>query len=189
MTEPRRPPGGILTGIFRIARGRADGLACFGASAQSYLASLAPLVAFPLVGAGIGLFTEGPRRALTDLAMTLCAILTPAVLSYELARLWKRDYAWFRFATAFNWCEWILPIVAVLAMLPLSIAIGAGLQQRVAAGAFIGFLGVYGLWLHWFLARKALFLSAAKAILLVLIVNAGTVAAVWVPSILSSRAA
>ena len=185
MSDPRRPSGSILTGMFRIARGRADGLACFGGSAQSYLSSLAPLVAFPLVGAAMGMFTEGPRRALTDLTMTLCAILTPAVMSYELARLWKREEAWFRFATAFNWCEWILPIIAVLAMLPLSVAISAGVQEGVAAAAFIGFLAIYGLWLHWFLARKGLALSGSKAILLVLIVNAGTVAAVWLPSLLS----
>lgn len=183
MSTAPRPPGGILRGMFRVARGRADGLTCFGASPQSYLTSLAPLVAFPLVGATMGLFTEGPRRALTDLAMTLCAILTPAVLSYELSRFWKREDAWFRYATAFNWCEWILPIVAVLAMMPLSIAIGAGMRQSVAAALFVVFLGLYGLWLHWFLARNALGLSVGKAVLLVMIVNAGTAAAVIVPGL------
>ncbi|MBS0638976.1 MAG: hypothetical protein U1E70_10825 [Acetobacteraceae bacterium] len=183
MSSPPRPRGGILAGMFRIARGRADGVACFGGSPQSYLASLAPLVAFPLVGAAMGLSSEGPRRALTDLAMTLCAILTPAVLSYELARFWKREESWFRYATAFNWCEWLLPIVAVLAMMPLSIAIGAGMRQTVAAGLFIICLGLYGLWLHWFLARKALGLSGGKAVLLVLIVNAGTAAAVILPGL------
>ncbi len=137
MSGSPRAGGSVLVGMLRIARGRADGIACFGGSAQSFLASLAPLVAFPLVGAGFGLFTEGPRRAITDLAMALCALLTPAVLSYELARLWRREAAWYRFATAFNWCEWILPMVAVLAMLPISVAVSAGVTEDTASMLFI----------------------------------------------------
>jgi hypothetical protein len=187
MTQVRQPQRSVLVGMFRVACGRADGIACFGGTVQSFLASLAPLVAFPLVGAGFGLFTEGPRRALTDLAMTLCALLTPAVLSFELAKFWNRTDAWFRFATAFNWCEWVLPLVAALAMLPLSIAVSAGVGANFASLMLLGFLAAYGLWLHWFLARKALTLSAARAVMLVLLVNAGTVAAVMVPSLFASE--
>ena len=84
----------ILVGILRISRGRADGVGCFGSSPQAFLTSLAPLLAFPLVGAVLALFTDGPRRALTGLAMTICALLTPAVISYELARFWKRADGW-----------------------------------------------------------------------------------------------
>ncbi len=187
MTDARRPQRSILVGMVRVACGRADGIACFGGTVQSFLASLAPLVAFPLVGAGFGMFTEGPRQALTDLAMTLCALLTPAVLSYELAKFWSRTDAWFRFATAFNWCEWILPLVAALGMLPLSIAVSAGVGENLASLLLMGFLATYGLWLHWFLARKALALSVGRAILLVLVVNAGTVAAVMGPTLLVSE--
>ncbi len=186
MSRPPGAGGGVLVGMLRIARGRADGIACFGSSAQAFLTSLAPLVAFPLVGAAFGLFTEGPRRALTDLAMALCALLTPAVLSYELARIWQREAAWYRFATAFNWCEWILPAVAMLAMLPMSVAVSAGVTEAAASVLFILLLGGYGLWLHWFLARKALTLSVGKALLLVLIVNAGTAFAVLVPGLLAA---
>jgi hypothetical protein len=187
MSQKPAPRNSIIVGMLRIARGRADGVGCFGGTVQSFLASLAPLIAFPLVGALLGLFTEGPRRALTDLAMTICALLTPAVLSYELARFWGRTGAWFRFATAFNWCEWILPVLACLAMLPLSAAVNAGLSETEASLMLVGFLGAYGLWMHWFLARKALALSSLRAVLLVLIVNAGTVAAVMVPSLLASK--
>jgi hypothetical protein len=187
MSQPATKRPSIILGMYRIACGRASGVGCFGGTAQSFLSSLAPLVAFPLVAAVLGLFTVGPRRALTDLAMTICALLTPAVLSYELARFWKRQDAWFRFATAFNWCEWILPIVACLAMLPLSVAVSAGMTEKAASLMLVGFLGFYGLWLHWFLARKALTLSGARAGLLVLIVNAGTVAAVMVPGLLAAE--
>lgn len=187
MSETPRPRQSIMLGILLVARGRADGIGCFGGTSQAFLSSLAPLIAFPLVGAALGLFTEGPRRALTGLAMTTCALLTPAVLSFELARLWQRADAWLRFATAFNWCEWTLPVIACLVMVPLSFAINAGLNETAASLVLVGVLGTYGLWLHWFLARKALSLSGFRAVLLVLIVNLGTVAAVMGPRLFAAK--
>jgi hypothetical protein len=178
----------ILVGIVRVARGRVDGIGCFGSSAQGFLSSLAPLIAFPLVGAVLGMFSEGPRRALTGFAMTLCALLTPAVVSYELTRLWRRSDAWLRFATAFNWCEWILPVLACLIMLPLSVAISLGLSEDAASMVLLGCLGAYGLWLHWFLARNALGLSRWRAVALVLLVNLGTLAVVMGPGLLAHDA-
>jgi hypothetical protein len=179
------PRKSILGGILRIAYGRADGVGCFGSTPQAFLSSLAPLVAFPLVGSVLAMFTEGPRRALTGLAMTLCALLTPAVISYELARVWQRVDAWVRFATAFNWCEWILPVLACLLMVPLSVAISAGMTETAASLVLVSCLGVYGLWLHWFLARKALGLSAFRAVVLVFLVNLGTAVVVMGPRLLA----
>ena len=181
----RTPRQHVLTGIWRVARGRADGIECFGGTSQAFLSSLAPLLAFPLVGTALALISEGPRRALTGLAMTLCALLTPAILSYEMARIWKRTEIWTRFATAFNWCEWILPLLACLIMVPLSVAMSMGLNESVASAILLGALGGYGLWLHWFLARNALELSRLRAMTLVLLVNLGTVAAVMGPNLLS----
>jgi len=186
MSQASRPRQSVMLGILRVARGRADGIGCFGGTGQSFLASLAPLIAFPLVGASMAFFTEGPRRALTSLAMTICALLTPAVLSFELARFWKRADAWPRFATAFNWCEWTLPVIACLVMVPLSIGISAGLSETAAGLLLVGCLGLYGFWLHWFLARKALSLSGFRAIILVLVVNVGTVLAVLGPRLLTA---
>ena len=178
---PRRS---VLVGLWRVARGKPDGIAYFGGDAASFLSSLAPLLAFPLVGAVAGLFTEGPGQALTDLAMTLCALLTPAVVSYELARFWQRTDAWVRFATAFNWCEWILPVLACLILVPLSVAITLGMNEDAASLILLGCLGSYGLWLHWFLARNALSLSGLRAAVLVFVVNLATVAVVMGPRLL-----
>jgi hypothetical protein len=180
------PRKSVLVGILRIARGRADGIGCFSSSPQAFLSSLAPLVAFPLVGAALAVFSEGPRRALTGLAMTLCALLTPAVVSYELARVWRRADAWLRFATAFNWCEWVLPAVACLIMVPLSAAINAGMNETTASLVLVGCLGFYGLWLHWFLARKALALSGLRAVVLVCFVNLVTAVVVIGPRLLAN---
>jgi hypothetical protein len=179
------PGKSIFVGIFRIAYGRADGIACFGSSSQAFLSSLAPLLAFPLVGAGLAIATEGPRRALTGLTMTLCALLTPPIVSYELSRIWHRTDAWIRFATAFNWCEWILPLLAILLMVPLGVAISMGLNEAAASVVLFGCLALYGLWLHWFLARKALALPVMRAVGLVFLVNLGTVAAVMGPRLLA----
>jgi hypothetical protein len=186
MSRGAVPRKNILVGVLRIARGRADGIVCFGSSPQAFLSSLAPLVAFPLVGAVLATFAEGPRRALTDLAMTLCALLTPAVGSHELARVWQRADAWARFATAFNWCEWILPVLACVVMLPLSVAISAGMSETAASVVLVGCLGLYGLWLHWFLARNALALSRWRAVVLVFLVNLGTAVVVMGPRLLAN---
>jgi hypothetical protein len=186
MTPGSAPRRSILVGILHIARGQTDGIGYFGSSPHAFLSSLAPLLAFPLVGAVLSMVTDGPRRALTSLAMTLCAVLTPAVISYELAHIWKRSDEWARFATAFNWCEWILPVLACFVMVPLSVAISAGMTESTASLLLISCLGVYGLWLHWFLARKALALSGFRAVVLVILVNLGTAVVVMGPHLLAN---
>ena len=71
---------------------------------------------FPLVGGALMLLGGGGLDALSDLLATLCALLAPPVLSFEVARLWGREAAWLRFATAFNWCQWV-PVFASLLLL------------------------------------------------------------------------
>jgi hypothetical protein len=177
----------VLIGMLRIARGRADGVGCFGASPRAFLSSLAPLLAVAIVGTVPDFGEEGPRRALTGFVMTLCALLMPAVLSFELARFWNRGEAWMRFATAFNWCEWILAALTYLAMLPLGLAVSAGVDQATAFRVVVICLGAYGLWMQWFLASKALSLSAGRAALFVVLVNLGTVLVVAGPAALASE--
>jgi hypothetical protein len=180
------PRKSVVVGIMRVARGRADGIGLFGSTSQAFLSSLAPLIAFPLVGAVLAVSSEGPRRAVTGFAMTVCALLTPPVISYELARIWKREERWVQFATAFNWCEWILPVLACLVMVPLSVAITAGLSESTASLVLVGCLGLYGLWMHWFLARKGLGLSGLRSVALVLLVNLGTAVVVLGPRLLAN---
>lgn len=186
MSHGVAPRRSVILGVARIARGRKDGVDCFSSSPQAFLSSLAPWVAFPLVSAVLGMFTEGLRWALTGLAITVCALLMPAVVSYELARLWRRTEAWARFATAFNCCQWLLVILACLLMVPLSVAISAGMSETAASLALVSCLGLYGLWLHWFLARNALGLSGFRAVLLVFLVNIGTAVVVLGPRLLAN---
>jgi hypothetical protein len=177
--------GNVLLGMLLVARGRRDGIAQFGATTQAFLASLAPLIAFPLVGGALALTGGHPLDALTDLLATACALLAPPVLSWEVARFWRREDHWLRFATAFNWCQWLLPLLGVVLMLLLGMASTLGLSPRAGGMLLVLCLGAYGLWLHWFLARHALQLSGPRAALLVLVVNVGTVLLVLGPRLLA----
>lgn len=187
MAAPRpnilRGPG-ILRGMMLVARGRAEGIDQFAGTTQSFLASLAPLIAFPLVGTFFVLLNGDAASAITNLLATLAVLLAPPVLSFELARLWGRQAAWLRFATAFNWCQWLLPMLAGVLLLVIGMLLQAGLPEEAAPVVLLLCLGGYALWLHWFLARHALALPRFRAALLVLGVNLGTALLVLAPRLL-----
>ncbi len=186
-TRGQRPGVGyVLLGVVRLARGNADGMRQFGATREAFLASLAPLVAFPLVGSLLMALAGGGLRAVSDLLMSLTALLAPPVLSFELARLWQRQALWPRFATAFNWCQWAIPVLGSLALLVLGALMTLGLPAQAARGIALGLLASYALWLHWFIARHGLALSVLRAAILVVVVNLATVALVIVPLLAGS---
>lgn len=193
--ERRRPVrrGNVLLGVALLARGRADGLHQFGYTVQAFLSSLAPLVAFPLVGyilvavqgAGSASGQEpGEFGALADLFGALCALLAPAVLSFELARLWRREALWLRYATALNWTQWAIPVLFSVLLLLVYPVLAASVSVRVALGVTGLAIGGYALWLHWFIARHGLALSRLRAVLLVVIVNLATAVLVFGPRLL-----
>jgi hypothetical protein len=175
----------VLLGIARLARGRADGLAQFGDTTQAFLGSLAPLIAFPLVGGGLMLAQGEGLSALAEMLATFCALLAPPVLSYWLARLWGRDALWLRFATAFNWCQWAIPVAASVLLLLAGLLMRMGLPNAAAGAIVVLGLTGYGFWLHWFIARQGLQLSGARSLLLVLVVNLGTAVLVAGPGLLA----
>lgn len=173
-----------IIGVWRVARGKADGMTRFGATRQSFLTSLAPLIAFPLAGALLVLIAEGIVSAFELLAVTLIAQLAPPVLSHVVAARWQREHLWLHYATAYNWCYWAVPIVATVLMTALGTAIGAGLAADAAVQTFFFALAAYSLWLHWFLARHGLALSRWRAAVLVALVNGGTLALALGPRLL-----
>ncbi len=186
MPRQRTAAPNILLGIVRVACGRADGLARFGATREAFLASLAPLVAFPMVG-GILMLLQGAGRAgAAQLLATLCALLGPPVLSFELARLWNRRAAWLHFAVALNWCQWAIPMVAAVAIAVAFPLLNAVLSERAALAGSLSVVGCYALWLHWFVARHGLGLSRLRATALVLLVNIGTAVLVLGPTLLAA---
>ncbi|HTW28121.1 MAG TPA: hypothetical protein VME92_13410 [Acetobacteraceae bacterium] len=176
---------GIVRGMLLLARGRAVGLAEFGETPEAFLASLAPLIAFPLVFGVLLLLNGGGWQAVGDFLAALCALLAPPVLSQLLARLWRRETLWLRYATAFNWCQWVLPVVAGLALLGVPVLAALGADTVTAARAAVLVICGYGLWLHWFLARRGLNLSGLRAALLVIAVNLGTGVLVFGPQLIA----
>lgn len=180
MNGPYNP----VVGVAQVALGRPEGLQRFRGTVQAFLTSLAPLIAFPLAGALVELVRVGPVPALELIALTLVAQLAPPVLSHALATRWGREQLWLHYATAYNWCYWALPVVGLALMIVFGFAAGAGLAETAAAKGVIVSLGAYSLWLHWFLARHALQLGVGKAVLMVVLVNVGTLILAFGPGLL-----
>jgi hypothetical protein len=182
---PRRQAPNVLFGMLRLARFDAGGMAEFVATREAFLASLAPLVAFALVGAALMLLHGGGLDALTEFLATLCALLAPPVLSHFLAIVWRRQDDWPRYAAAFNWCQWVILMAFAAALLSAGAMVWAGLPNHVAAAIALGALLIYALVLHWFIARTGLRLSGLRAALLVLGVNLGTGLLMLLPVLLT----
>ncbi len=176
----------ILRGIIRIARFRADGLAQFGDTIQAMSSSLAPLVAFPLVGALLEIGQGNWVIAVSDLLASLVALLAPLVISETLARFWGVRAAWMRYAVASNWAQWAMPmaLLALLAALFVMGRVGVAVTPAVIGAGAIGVV-LYGVALHWFLARAALGLSRLRAVLMVLACDVTTVLLVLGPRLLA----
>jgi hypothetical protein len=172
------PPSGgarVLRGIVRCARGKADGLALFDATPRGFATSLAPLIAFPLAGAVLGVGRQGAGGAAVNLLAAVCGVLAPLVASHAIARAFGREERWLAYAVAYNWCQWAVPALALcLAVLalpaaPLLDSLHVG-PNAAAAAMLLAIVG-YWLWLNWFLARRALGLDRLPAGAAVLGVN------------------
>jgi hypothetical protein len=173
----------LMLGIMRLAMLRADGIGQFGDTRQSFLNSLAPLVAFPLVAAMLGMLSGVGAGALTALLVVLVAVLAPPVISHLLARLWGRESEWLRYATAFNWLRLAMMGAFALSLPAMAILVAAGLGEEGAMTT--GLLGValYNLLLDWFLARVGLRLDGWRAALLVMTVQAGVAVLIFAPAL------
>ena len=176
----------VLRGMMLIARGRPEGLNCFRDSPQAFFHSLLPGISL-VVSALIESLLEGSDNVMRDIPGTLCVLLAPAVLSYELARFWGREAFWNRYVVAFNWCQWLFPLIGLTLLIVMTLAqSGAEVSQGALRIIFI-FMAFYALWLNWFLARHGLALSKWRAAALVVLVNLGTVAVAFGPTVLAQQ--
>lgn len=166
--------------ILGVARGRTQAIGLFGATRQSFIASLIPLAVVPVLNSLISQRHPTLSRLILDLLTSVTALLVPPVVSHALAQLWGREAEWLRFATAFNWCQLGLLVVAMAALFAIATATGPE-----AAMLVIGVIGIYALWMHWFLARHALVITTKRAVLLVLAVHAATTVMVLIPKVVA----
>jgi hypothetical protein len=183
---PRRVMLPVLRGVGLIARGRPAGLNCFRDTTQAFLYSLAPGFGIMLASVVEGLAEGNVARAMAEFPGTLCVLLAPSVLSYEIARLWGREAFWNRYIVAFNWCQWLLPVIVFILLVFLGLAKAAGVSPEIALPVLVVSLAGYALWLNWFIARHGLALSGWRAAGLVAAVNAGTMAIVFGPTLVSA---
>jgi hypothetical protein len=166
-----RPGGNVLRGIFLLARGRKAGIAEFANTQDALSASLAPLIAFPLVGAGIIALGGHPELGVIALLSRLCGVLALPVITHAYAKWMGREASWLRTATALNWSFWVLiPMLFTAALIGAGL-VTAGLPNIRAEEIVIFLTCAYMLWLHWFTVRIGLDLSSGKAIGLVILSN------------------
>ena len=179
---------GVLRGLLLLARFDASGFSHLGGGSQDVLASLAPLLAFPLVFALLALLGGGDAHELAALFAAIALLLLPLVSSEALARHWGRDTEWGRFAVAFNWSQWVMTLAGVASFVAAGVLASAGLPPRpVAVAAMLAVLA-YQLGLHWFLGRRGLDLSAGRASILVVVMDVLTGALLALFLVLESAA-
>ncbi len=158
----------IFRGIVRLAQFNGEGLLEFGDTPQAFVNSLAPLLAFPLVGAAVTLYGGARHGAIINMLASIIAVAAPPVLSHILASLWHREPLWLRYAVAFNWCEAAIFLVMVVLLVVTS---RGGVMAHAAWT-----LPIYLYWavLHGFLAKRALRVSVVRAVVMVVFVNFGS---------------
>ncbi len=159
----------IMRGLWMLARGQRDGMKEFSATSESLTASLAPLIAFPLVWQGMTALQGAWRSALIAFLVQLCAALTLPLVTYEMARLFQRQPLWLRAATALNWSFWIGAAVSILAIILAGGLAQAGTPPGLALTGILGLAGGYLLWNRWFIVRAGLALGGWQAVLVTLL--------------------
>ena len=166
-------------GLLLLAVGRAEGFGHFGTDTDSFLSSLAPLVAFALVSAGLVALTGRVLGAAELFLVSLISLLAPAVIAHPLCARWQRQAYWPLYANILNWSKLLF-----LMALPVAVGLTEALPD---AGAVVALaLLAYMLWFQWFVARGALRLSRIRALLLLLATQLGTNLLVLLPLLADS---
>jgi hypothetical protein len=187
--EPGRSGGGpvmtgrkqIISGITRLARFDARGMACFPGTKDGFLASLAPWVAITLVGAALSWLHDGAIVAARELLLAAVLLLAPPVITHVFAQMWQRGANWLRYSTAFNWCQWALPVAASIWLILVRGSMAAGLPDPIAGVIAVGGVLSYALALHWFVVRHGLGVSVWRSLAVVVLTNMGTALLVLLP--------
>jgi hypothetical protein len=161
----------VLRGVLLLATGQAAGIAEFGASTDALLASLAPLIAFPLVLSLLVGLQGQPGAALVSFLAQISGFLAVSVLTQGFAAWARRDALWVRTATALNWSFWLIVPLVLVADGVRAMLVAAGAPPRTAFNILMAALGVYLFWYHWFTVRQGLKVKFMAAAGIVLVTN------------------
>jgi hypothetical protein len=174
----------IVRGLWRLAKGERAGILEFGAGVDNFSASIAPLIAFPLVGAVL-VATQGDwKLAVVSFLSRFTGVLVLPWLTYEFARLFGREHLWLRTAVTLNWSFWVMPPVLVLAAVLGAVFETAGLSQGEAARVALALMVAYLLWFRWFTLRAGLGLNVWQAVLVVVVSSLAVGALTLLPFVL-----
>lgn len=169
-TGPRRS---VFRGIYRLARFRPEGFGEFEATRQGFLNSLAPPLALMLVACALLAVQLGLLGGLQLLLVFMVALLGPLVVGEAVATRMGRGQHWLRYAVAFNWCQWAIPALGVLAVLGAGILAAAGAPEGFVRQLLRLVILGYVLALYLFLARRGLGLRWGSAVAFVVAMHLG----------------
>jgi len=187
MPRKPRPNGRVALGLLLIGTGRPAGFAQFGANADAFLASLAPLLGFLIVLGGALAWSGHPVTAVTFFLTALCDLLAPAVIADLFCRLWHRRQHWALYANVLNCAQWLMVAALILLLAAASLTVAAGLSPSDAAMLLVTVFALYAMWFHWFTARHVLHISRGRALLVMLGVVFGTAMLLQVPAALAGK--
>lgn len=164
-----------MRGVLLLAVGRREGMDEFADLDGEFLASLAPLIAFPLVGA-VWLSTQGQAQIgwLAFLAR-ICGVLAQPVIIHLFARSFGAQGHWLRTATAMNWAFWLILPLLMVAGIVAQILNMIGIQDATALGISGLLLIAYVAWYQWGIIRTGLAIKAGQAVLVLLGIDAVSV--------------
>ena len=167
----RPDPGNIVRGLLRLARFDRNGIEEFGNTIPAFSASLAPLVAFPIVGAGLIASQGDYVTAAIVFLSRLSAVLMQPVATELGAKLTGSRPRWLRTSTALNWSVWLLlPLVLIAALLG-NVLMAAHVAERLSTMIAVGASILYLLTIQWFVLRVGLRIKGWQALLILIGTN------------------
>jgi len=163
--------GNVLKGVLMLARGKAAGIAEFGNSNDALFASLAPLIAFPLVATVLISLAGQPALAVESFLSRLCVVLSVSVATQACAAAAGREALWVRTATALNWSFWLVIPLLLLAGFIGAIMVSAGIPETLSIQILLVAMGAYLFWYNWFTVRSGLQLRVMPAVGIVVLTS------------------
>lgn len=159
----------ILRGLAKLACGNAKGIEEFSGTAEGFGASLAPLIAIPLVQAIMEAVRGDWKISILGFFINLCGVLMLPVVTYEFAKAFKRQERWLRMVTALNWCTWLCLPAIFLASILGDIIAQSGLSLARVELLMIAGVMVYLVWNRWFVLKTGLQIKGWQALLVLFV--------------------
>jgi hypothetical protein len=174
----------IIRGLWRLAKCERAGIGEFGGTLDNFYASLAPLIAFPLVGAIASAMQGAWQLAIIGFLSRLAAVLVLPLCVYEFSRLFGREMFWLRTATVLNWSFWMLLPALLVASLVGGILAQCGLGMVRAELLTLVLVGLYLLWYRLFALSAGLGVHYGQAALIVLASSVAIACSVALPQLM-----